>query len=676
VTPPARVRQWAATAAVTSQLAATAAGMLPWWSLPLTIVLTVILAREPGPVQAHRPNTTRNLAIGAVAIFTSVIVVKTVSAAGSGADPIATLRSLTEALVTLALIIASSARTPREQRVWLTVITGVLVAAAAGGHSVLSRSLAALSWVTLLVAMVRVQSAAVFADNAVVAVTVGHRDRGNRRRSTSGIVPVTAALVAGILVFFALPSGLGGGGLARRVVHHVASSDTTQQASRSIVGVDTDGGSELSLLVRGQLPDTPLLRVPRRSPALWRGTFFDTYTGSSWVAVSDDGFAYTRGNSVALAPEVNDPRPVGHTRTDHATYASPIHGSLVWSPGVPLRVTGVGGQLNGVSTGHYNVRAIGSQSLSGYDVTAAVATTSPTRLAQAQGPDQVAATWTALPAELPARVGALAHQITAHAANRYSAVTDLETYLRTHETYSTSSPIPGAGQDAVDEFLFRDHTGFCEQFASAEAVMLRTLGIPSRLVTGLAYGHPDGSTRLYTAADAHAWVEVYYPGIGWSPTDPTAGAVLAAPTSAKQSLTARALKRLAADLPGGRFTLLGIAVLLLIVGAMIVRVFVSDRIARARAGETDDDRSGPVLTAFARLAAGGGARPPRAGTETPGNSSAGSPPPVGSTPRSPFSSKNATATPRRAMPRPNVPSPTSRATLTRVRQRHEQRWTP
>ena len=74
-------------------------------------------------------------------------------------------------------------------------------------------------------------------------------------------------------------------------------------------------------------------------------------------------------------------------------------------------------------------------------------------------------------------------------------------------------------------------TGFCEQIASSLAVMLRTLGIPTRLVTGYGPGERNPLTGYFEVrqSDAHAWVEVLYPGIGWVPYDPTFGVPEAAP---------------------------------------------------------------------------------------------------------------------------------------------------
>src|SRR5204862_7560665 len=79
------------------------------------------------------------------------------------------------------------------------------------------------------------------------------------------------------------------------------------------------------------------------------------------------------------------------------------------------------------------------------------------------------------------------------------------------------------GEDPVDWFLFDAGIGYCEQFATAETLMLRALGIPARLVTGYATGDYDPvlNQAVVRERDAHAWVEAYFPGHGWVPFDPT-----------------------------------------------------------------------------------------------------------------------------------------------------------
>jgi hypothetical protein len=70
-------------------------------------------------------------------------------------------------------------------------------------------------------------------------------------------------------------------------------------------------------------------------------------------------------------------------------------------------------------------------------------------------------------------------------------------------------------------FLTKSHKGYCEYYATAMGDMLRLLGIPTRLVNGYGPGHPQQTHDVVTAADAHTWVEVYFPNFGWIPFDPT-----------------------------------------------------------------------------------------------------------------------------------------------------------
>ena len=601
-----QTRGWVVTAAGLAQVAAVRAGMLPWWALPITVVLTMAVARQTGPVDEQRARLARGAAVFSVAVFAVAIADKAVAAGRDGADPLTTMRLLTEALVVLSLIMAPSWRSARDYRVWLSVTTGVLVAATFGSHSVTTDVVLVLAWILVLLAMASVQR-----DAMAAAVTAPPEPQvaPPRPHGPLGVVtPVAASLTAGVLVFLALPAGLGGGGLATHLVHPATSNASNQSNSRSAVGVDTVGEGVLNLDVRGNLPTTPLLRVPADSPLLWRGSIYTTYTGTSWLADPNQKFSFVPGADPTVPVSDADPPPAGRIEVDRVRFVPGINSSLVWAPGVPLRLHGDGGLIQGVAINPANVRILGAQHVNGYTVISAVATTSRARLNAATGADDVGAQWTQLPVELPASVSQLAHQITAHATTRYDQVTELEAYLRSHERYTLNSPVPGAGQDAVAEFLFRDHTGFCEQFASAEAVMLRTLGVPARVVSGLAYGTRQGGTRLITAADAHAWVEVYYPGVGWSPTDPTAGVRLAFGSTSSPSRISAVLHRLSTDLPGGRIGLAALLIAAILAFSTLVRA-VAWRRERTRTRPTSPATTGPVLGAFQRYATH--RRPPR-----------------------------------------------------------------
>jgi len=123
---------------------------------------------------------------------------------------------------------------------------------------------------------------------------------------------------------------------------------------------------------------------------------------------------------------------------------------------------------------------------------------------------------------LDIRIPKLAEEITASAPDNYDKAVALEVYLRTRFGYTLNLP-RGVGHDPLANFLFDRKQGHCEYFASAMTVMLRSLRIPARLVTGFRTGEFNDLTGQYVvrASHAHAWVEAYFPGYGWVSFDPT-----------------------------------------------------------------------------------------------------------------------------------------------------------
>ena len=128
---------------------------------------------------------------------------------------------------------------------------------------------------------------------------------------------------------------------------------------------------------------------------------------------------------------------------------------------------------------------------------------------------------------LDIRILKLAEEITASAPSNYEKAAAVERYLRTRFGYTLDLPrdVP---EDPLADFLFERKKGHCEYFASSMAVMLRSLRIPSRLVTGFRTGEFNDLTGQYVvrASNAHSWVEAYFPGSGWVSFDPTPAASL------------------------------------------------------------------------------------------------------------------------------------------------------
>ncbi|WP_214368509.1 DUF3488 and DUF4129 domain-containing transglutaminase family protein [Pseudonocardia sp. H11422] len=121
------------------------------------------------------------------------------------------------------------------------------------------------------------------------------------------------------------------------------------------------------------------------------------------------------------------------------------------------------------------------------------------------------------------RVVALAAEVTAGSSSDFDrslALLDWFTGPGSQFRYSLQTA-PGNGDDALVEFLTLGRAGYCEQFASAMAIMLRTLGVPARVAVGFTAGTDTGTYRSVGTSDAHAWVEAFFPGYGWVPFDPT-----------------------------------------------------------------------------------------------------------------------------------------------------------
>ncbi|MDP9383035.1 MAG: transglutaminase domain-containing protein [Chloroflexota bacterium] len=123
---------------------------------------------------------------------------------------------------------------------------------------------------------------------------------------------------------------------------------------------------------------------------------------------------------------------------------------------------------------------------------------------------------------LPERVRARALELTQGAKTTHEKAQAIELYLRSLK-YKENMPLTPPGRDFVDYFLFDRKEGYCTSFASAMAVMLRSLDVPARVVTGFAPGKYDTRLGRYvvTEAQAHMWPQVYYPTYGWVNYEPT-----------------------------------------------------------------------------------------------------------------------------------------------------------
>ena len=244
-----------------------------------------------------------------------------------------------------------------------------------------------------------------------------------------------------------------------------------------------------------------------------------------------------------------------------------------------------------------------------------------------------------LPHSYP-RALALARAVTAHDTTTYDKVQSLIQWIGAHTHYSENIPPLAPGADTVNEFLFGNRVGFCEQISTSLAVMLRSLGIPAREAVGYVPGGYDPITDLYQvhAEDAHAWVQVWFPAYGWQNFDPTAVVPLGPPSPGSTALhdVGAALRRIP-PVPAVALVAIGGLVAVVVRWRRRRPATWAERVARSveRAGRRAglprqpaetfaeyaarlDERSGPGASNWGRLAvsveasAYGGHDPPQA----------------------------------------------------------------
>jgi len=305
-------------------------------------------------------------------------------------------------------------------------------------------------------------------------------------------------------------------------------------------------------------PEVLVDEPPRLPPPYyWRGLTYDRYSGRGWYTGGTYTAEYAAGQLAITEPiSLETPAEAGRPLAFHLTVrqqvqavgtppadSGPALEGLLYVTGellaadqdyqVAWRAPGdaFGAQIGGRAAVEQAVlerAAVEQAALGGRtywaDSRVPVVSVAQLRSAGSDYPEWVQQHYLALPDELPARVRDLALDLTATEPTPYDRARAIERYLRTF-TYTLDLPAPPPAQDVVDHFLFELQRGYCDYFATAMVVLARAAGVPARLVTGYASGTYDPTQARYvvTEADAHSWVEVYFPGYGWIEFEPTSG---------------------------------------------------------------------------------------------------------------------------------------------------------
>jgi transglutaminase-like putative cysteine protease len=268
------------------------------------------------------------------------------------------------------------------------------------------------------------------------------------------------------------------------------------------------------------LTQTPVFTFESPVPSYWRLTSLDTFNGETWTSTGSYRSFGARLPGIGEIPAA--------TRTVKQVFQIENLDS-VWLPDAfnPVSVQGVRGVSYDPSTGSL---ITASQTSNGLDYTVTsyqyLSTLDPADLEAAPPLNSLASLKSDL--ELPSSVSplviALAKTITAGKTTEYDKAVALQNYFRSAPfVYSLNPVSDGTGTDALDTFLFTTHSGYCQQFAGAYAVLARAAGLPTRLAVGFATGRSlGGDSYQVLDADAHTWPEVYFgPQFGWLPFEPT-----------------------------------------------------------------------------------------------------------------------------------------------------------
>ena len=334
-------------------------------------------------------------------------------------------------------------------------------------------------------------------------------------------VPALAIGVVAVIVGLVLPGALPGVDLTVTTSSLGASVITGVNPVLSL-GDDLRRGAEKTALTYSTLSNDPhYLRL----------TTVQDFSGTDWgpsePSLDSADTPVQFGDPPGLSSQVPTDREISY-----------VNVANLWSPWLPvpyptMRVTGLTGKWlwdpESLTVASNNSLARGEN----YTVTSLLVDPTPEQL-QAAGTIVPAGLnqYLELPGNVPSVIADTAARVTAGAGSNYERAVGLQQFFRGGDfTYSEQTPVTdgydGTGMAVIAAFLDK-RSGYCIQFASAMAVMARTLGIPSRIAVGFLPGTESNETdqgrTLYevTTHDLHTWPELYFDGIGWVPFEPTA----------------------------------------------------------------------------------------------------------------------------------------------------------
>ena len=359
----------------------------------------------------------------------------------------------------------------------------------------------------------------------------GHDQAAGRGANRAVLVASAGLCVMLLMVSWSLPSGA----IVQRVSdtwysmtgpwqsfqHHFdrlfAALNAPERSGRGL-----NFGRTLAPRAAFELGEQPVLAIAAPEPRYWRAATYDRYTGQVFVSSEPNS---ARAEADQLRPADTE-KYEARKDFEQRVQLLASQTSMIFAADTPTK-------LNLPS--FYDYREVPDDFVAvrlnaplrrgdQYTVVSSVSIATVNELKGAGGEYPTwAQRYLRIPRSVPGRVREEARRVSASAETGYEKAIAIESYLRQFR-YSTRVKQPPPDRDWVDYMLFESREGYCDYYAAAMAVMLRSIGIPARVASGFAPGEKDVSGEFIVVRESHAhsWTEAYFPGYGWVTFEPSA----------------------------------------------------------------------------------------------------------------------------------------------------------
>ena len=275
--------------------------------------------------------------------------------------------------------------------------------------------------------------------------------------------------------------------------------------------------------------NTPVMHVKmdhaedRNLPLKWRGAALSEFDGRTWYNPPATPQMLRPDQAGLLILETDPPRRAEVRHISYAVHLGEMGGDALFFAGLPQYLR-IDSPVFRNSLDNFRVRLSDAHNI-WYQVYSRLELAAPDNAAAIDFVEPLTREWRSVYLQLPhvdPRVTELAYGIVKKEISPAAQARLVEKYLKTHYGYTLELP-QFEPADPLAHFLFQRKKGHCEYFASSMAVLLRALGIPTRVVTGFQSGvyNPISGSQLIRSSDAHSWVEAWLPHRGWTTFDPT-----------------------------------------------------------------------------------------------------------------------------------------------------------